>query len=69
MGIKGNEAAGTVADDSLGLPSLFATLVYQREYNFPIRRNIMNRWDQQVPSWPFKGRKLTLINGQFLGDK
>ena len=52
VGIRGNEAADKAANESLELPGLHTTKVYHRDYHFPIRRSIMNRWqsrwDQQI---------------------
>ena len=52
VGIKGNEAADRVANESLALPGFYTTQVYHRDYHFPIRRKIMEiwqaRWEQQT---------------------
>ena len=47
IGIQGNEAADKVAVESQKLPGLNTTRVHHRDYHFPIKRNIMKRWQNR----------------------
>ena len=47
IGIQGNEAADKVAVESQKLPGLNTTRVHHRDYHFPIKRNIMERWQNR----------------------